>query len=154
MSLYFPGFLYVVFWTTKVICCFGGFLQPISSLKYTDPMPTIAAAPRKLETLQALARTVAQASGAVQVILFGSVARGDARDDSDLDLLLLFPDAALGPSLFEMTEPVDRAMRALWPLEFAVDFYPMRLSDFVNRTSVLADVVAREGITLFEVSRG
>jgi hypothetical protein len=39
-------------------------------------MPTIAAAPRKLETLQALARTVAQASGAVQVILFGSVTRG------------------------------------------------------------------------------
>ncbi len=115
-------------------------------------MPTVAVAPRKLETLQALARTVAQASGVRSVILFGSVARGDARDDSDLDLLLLFPDAALGPSLFEMTEPVDRAMRALWPLEFAVDFYPMRLSDFKNRTSILADVVAREGIRLFEVA--
>jgi predicted nucleotidyltransferase len=39
-------------------------------------MPTIAAASCKLKTLQALARTVVQASGAVQVILFGSVARG------------------------------------------------------------------------------
>jgi hypothetical protein len=48
-------------------------LESISSLKYTDPMPTIAAAPRKLETLQALARTVAQASGEVQVILYGSM---------------------------------------------------------------------------------
>ena len=123
-------------------------------LKYTDLMPTIAPAPRDLETLRALARTVGLASGAVRVVLFGSVARGAAREDSDLDLLLLFPDGALGQSLFEMTEPIDRAMRALWPLEYPVDFYPMRLSDFMNRSSLLAEIVAREGVTLFEVAHG
>ena len=123
-------------------------------LKYTDLMSTIAPAPRDLETLRGLARTVGLASGAVRVVLFGSVARGAAHQDSDLDLLLLFPDGALGQSLFEMTEPIDRAMRALWPLEYPVDFYPMRLSDFMNRSSLLAEIVAREGVTLFEVAHG
>jgi hypothetical protein len=44
---------------------------------------------------------LAEAHGAFDVRVFGSVARGDARPDSDIDLLMRFPD---GTSIFDIVE--------------------------------------------------
>lgn len=37
--------------------------------------------------------------GDVRLFLFGSYARGDARDDSDVDLMVVVPDALYNPNL-------------------------------------------------------
>ncbi|MEM4782696.1 MAG: aconitase/3-isopropylmalate dehydratase large subunit family protein, partial [Halalkalicoccus sp.] len=47
-------------------------------------------------TLRRIARVAADAAGARAVVLFGSVARGEARPDSDLDLLLVMDDEGFG----------------------------------------------------------
>jgi predicted nucleotidyltransferase len=60
-------------------------------------------------------RTLVEAAHPERVILFGSYARGDARDDSDLDLLVIereVPDKA---------KEMVRLRRALRPLRIPVD---------------------------------
>ena len=47
-------------------------------------------------TIQLAVATLQQAAPGATVILFGSYARGEARDDSDLDLLVVLRDVKLG----------------------------------------------------------
>ena len=42
--------------------------------------------------IQTMTRRIVETCGPERVILFGSHARGDARDDSDVDLLVVMPD--------------------------------------------------------------
>jgi uncharacterized protein len=49
--------------------------------------------------------------GVQHLYLFGSTARGDARDDSDVDLFFDHPPASLG--LFELMDVKDAAARIL-----------------------------------------
>jgi predicted nucleotidyltransferase len=46
------------------------------------------------QTIQQAALALGEAAKPAQVILFGSYARGDAREDSDLDFLVIEPDLA------------------------------------------------------------
>ena len=43
------------------------------------------------ETIQEMTRRIVERFDPLQVILFGSQARGDAHPDSDVDLLVVFP---------------------------------------------------------------
>jgi len=43
------------------------------------------------EQIDAAVRILAEAAGPTRIILFGSYARGDAREDSDVDLLVIEP---------------------------------------------------------------
>jgi uncharacterized protein len=99
----------------------------------TQPSPAILEA----------ARVIALASNAIEVQLFGSVARGQARDGSDLDLLLVLPDDA------DLLTATARAQRALYPSLLDADIVPMHVSHFRNSESVLARVVAREGVRVY-----
>ncbi len=105
-----------------------------------------------LEHLRTLAGIVAEASGAVKVVLFGSRARGQARVESDVDFLLLVPDEVWGDTLFECMEPALCAQDALWEAgaDFRFDLIPMRLTAFERETSVLARVAKRDGIVVFD----
>jgi predicted nucleotidyltransferase len=58
---------------------------------------------------------LAEAANPKQIVLFGSYARGDARDDSDLDLLVI--ENAVEDRAAEMV----RLRRALRPLRIPVD---------------------------------
>ena len=106
------------------------------------PTPRVPA-PRDLPTLREIAEKAAQSCGAVKVILFGSVARGDASDSSDLDLLLVIPDNV------SWLDAGMKALDAIGRRTWSLDLVPMLNSEFVNGESALARVVAREGIVLY-----
>jgi predicted nucleotidyltransferase len=65
--------------------------------------------------LDDVVRRIAERFSPDQIILFGSRARGDARPDSDIDLLVLFPEVAnpnkraaeLYASLADFPRPMD-----------------------------------------------
>jgi uncharacterized protein len=108
--------------------------------------------PTDLETLRTIAEISARASGAQKVILFGSVARGEAHADSDLDLLLVMADHEFGKTLFEQIEATRKASEALFDAGYRMpmDLLPMRFSDHLTGRSIIARVAQREGIVLFE----
>ncbi len=93
--------------------------------------------------LHAIAAKAALASGAKRVILFGSRARGDARPDSDVDLLLVVNDDD------DLTKAGLSAYRAVFPQQIGFDILPIRSSDFDNGETLIARVAAREGIVLY-----
>ena len=105
-----------------------------------------------LETLRTIAEISARASGAKKVILFGSVARGEAHADSDLDLLLVMADHEFGKTLFEQIEATRKASEALFDAGYRMpmDLLPMRFSDHLTGRSIIARVAQCEGIVLFE----
>ena len=90
--------------------------------------------------LHDIAARAAAASGAKRVILFGSRARGDARADSDVDLLLVVADDR------DLTQA---AHRALFPPQVGFDILPMRETDFLSGETLLARVARREGVVLY-----
>ena len=93
--------------------------------------------------LHDIAARAAAASGAKRVILFGSRARGDAREDSDVDLLLVVADEC------DLTQAGLAAHRALFPPKIGFDILPIFESDFLSGETLLARVVHREGVVLY-----
>ncbi len=92
---------------------------------------------------QAIAQKAARASGAKQVILFGSHARGEATTGSDIDLLLVFQD---GTNLMQAGLV---AYQALFPPECGFDILPISESDYRNGETLIARIAAREGKVLY-----
>jgi uncharacterized protein len=81
-----------------------------------------------------------RAVGPSQVILYGSRARGDARDDSDYDIAFVFSPAEHG-----------RWLRFLADLDdAAVTLLPVDLLDWNEAQEPLREQVRREGIMLYE----
>ncbi len=99
-------------------------------------------------SIEEAARRLAHATEAESIILFGSRARGDWRDDSDWDLCVILPDSV---ELGKFT-PV-----TLWPLVSGlgvpVQIYPIRRAIFNERRGDLNSLshdVDRDGIVLFD----
>jgi predicted nucleotidyltransferase len=83
-----------------------------------------------------------------RVIVFGSVARGEAGPDSDLDLLVVDDDDA--PKEAFSAQSVYQARR---DYHHAVDILPCRASSLKARAQAkgsFADIVLREGVTVYE----
>lgn len=83
-------------------------------------------------------------SGLMQLRLFGSRARGEGHEDSDLDILVLLKEAstAVRASLFEIAADI--------LLEFEVDISPLVMSqehfeDMKRRERLLPLEIEREG---------
>ena len=85
----------------------------------------------------------------VRIYLFGSVARGEAGPDSDLDFLVVVPDDVAEEKL----RP-GAARRAVTGMGFAKDIVPWRQTDFEQRaawvSASLPATVVREGRLLYE----
>ena len=67
------------------------------------------------EQIDSAVRVLAQVANAQRILLFGSYARGDAGEDSDLDLLVIEPQVA------DRAAEMVRLRRALRPLRIPVD---------------------------------
>jgi uncharacterized protein len=93
--------------------------------------------------LRDIAARAARASGAKRVILFGSRARGDARGDSDVDLLLVVSDDC------DLMEAGLAAYRALFPPRVGFDILPIHEGDFLSGATLLGRVAQREGVVLY-----
>jgi predicted nucleotidyltransferase len=99
----------------------------------------------------AVDRMVGVAHSPVKVILFGSYARGQAQDASDLDLLVVEDEV---PNL---AEEYGRLRGAIGPVEAGVDLLIYPLHEFERRqnwqTSPVFDAV-RRGQVLYERCAG
>lgn len=86
-----------------------------------------------------------------RIYLFGSIARGDAGPDSDLDFCVVLPDEAPA-SLYR-----PGAHRVLWGVGTAADVVPCPASDFDRRSvhvkSSLPATILREGKLLYDARR-
>ena len=97
---------------------------------------------------QALLDAVVGHFDPVQVILFGSRARGEAGVDSDIDLLVVLDDEAPGDKLGWRS-----AFEARKDFHQAVDIVPCRRRWFEDKRKVigsLAHMAAEDGIVVYE----
>lgn len=97
--------------------------------------------------LPEILRRIVDAYSPSQVYLFGSEARGDAGDDSDIDLAVIVRDNA--PA--QQTNP-RTAAEALWGLERGADVVVFREGEFAARRNVISSLpwtICREGKLLY-----
>ena len=104
--------------------------------------------------LKKIAAIMAKASGANKIILFGSRARGDFDSSSDWDFLLVMPKGNWMQSFETEMDLVRKTHQALLDagLDFSLDILPISEQGFERGTTVLARIVWKEGVTLFESS--
>ncbi len=102
------------------------------------------------ETINTIVHTLVEAASPTKVILFGSYARGDARDDSDLDLLVV------EPNVVNKRDEMVRLRRLLRPFRVPVDVIVVSETEF-NDWAPLAGTIhywaSREGKLLHEATR-
>jgi predicted nucleotidyltransferase len=94
---------------------------------------------------QAVERLVSVASPS-KVILFGSHARGEAGDDSDVDFLVIEHE------INDVGAEMMRLHKALWPLNIPVDILVCSESDFAKKREWRSSAIywaAREGKVLY-----
>jgi predicted nucleotidyltransferase len=110
-------------------------------------METMSDVAQGQPVLDDVVRRIAEQFSPDQIILFGSRARGDARPDSDIDLLVLFPEVAnpdkraaeLYASLADFPRPMDIVVSTSYRFE--------RYRNVVNTVYWPA---SREGKVLYE----
>jgi len=111
----------------------------------TANTPIWAPTPEKMQA--AIERLVAVAQP-TKIILFGSQARGDADDHSDVDLLVIKPHVA------DRYEEMVRLQRSLRGLLLPVDLLVVSEHEFeerANRPGTIERAVQREGRVLYAV---
>ncbi len=103
------------------------------------------------EEFDRIVRRVVEAVDPVAIYLFGSRARGDAREDSDYDLLVVVPDDF--PA--ERTRPSD-AFALVEGRRIPIDIALVRRSRFAERSrkvGTLSFEVSQDGIAVYERGR-
>jgi uncharacterized protein len=101
------------------------------------------------ELIDEVVRTIVAALHPARIVLFGSVARGDAGPDSDLDLMI---------EMQTERRPVDRMVavgelfpQRRWPLDVVV-YTPEEVARDRHIAGTLIHMIEREGRTLYDQS--
>ena len=96
--------------------------------------------------IDAAVRTLAEVALPERIIMFGSYARGDAREDSDLDLLVIERDVE------DRAREMVRLRRALRPLRIPVDVLVYSAADVArwgNQPGSVLYWALREGKVIY-----
>lgn len=109
-------------------------------------LPTVWPTPGPQHVAEALARLV-PAVRPLRVVVFGSVARGDARPGSDLDLLVVLPD---GTDRREGTHAIRRLLGDLDVPKDVVVTTPEHLARRRDSAWHIVGLALREGQTVYE----
>ncbi len=99
------------------------------------------------EALEAMSRRIVERFHPLQIILFGSHARGEARATSDYDLLIIAPSEH---PRWQRTVPVYRALAGLGIPKDIVWRTPEEIADWQGVRSHFINTVLREGLVLYE----
>jgi predicted nucleotidyltransferase len=106
----------------------------------------------RADAIAEITRRLIEMCSPVRIYLFGSVARGDATAESDLDILVVVADDA-PEEIFRS----GKLVRALWGVPFGADVIPWRETDFEGRAAFVAAslpaTVMREGKLLYDARR-
>lgn len=106
-------------------------------------MQTLELPPQTQSALRDIARRAGLAAGAKLVLVFGSVARGEALVGSDLDLLLVMDDES------NLLEAGLKAQREFSPRRFPMDFVTLYERDFLDPLNGLSLEAKRDGLVLY-----
>lgn len=100
-------------------------------------------------SLEQISRKIVEAFNPRRIVVFGSQARGDARPDSDLDLLIEM-ESDLPPA--ERIRAVDRLFHPRqWSMDVVV-FTPEEVAQQRSSQNSLVQTAQREGRVLYERS--
>jgi predicted nucleotidyltransferase len=100
-----------------------------------------------VDAIPEMVRRIVETVHPDKVILFGSHARGEARADSDIDLMVIAPSDEPRP---ERLRPVYRALRGLGVAKDVVWWTQEEIDDWRNVRSHFVNRVLREGRLLYE----
>ena len=98
-------------------------------------------------SLQEMIHRILAAGNPQKIILFGSRARGDARPDSDYDLLLIEPSDL---PRYKRAARYRRALVGLAPAKDILVWTPEEVAEWRDVPNVFITSVVREGIVLHE----
>ena len=99
------------------------------------------------QLLRELVSRIRRAARPEKIVLFGSRARGEAREDSDFDLLLIKPS---GRPRHERSRPIYAAVADI-PAEVEVVVYtPQEVREWENVPQAFVTTALREGEVLYE----
>lgn len=99
------------------------------------------------DTIQTAGRLLNEAAGRPRVVLFGSCARGDADEDSDLDFLVI------EPLVTSRAQEMARLRQVLRPLRIAVDVLVCSAEEMAERKDLPYGVIhwaMQEGVTVHD----
>lgn len=99
------------------------------------------------EAVAKLAQRIVERFQPERLILFGSHARGDAREDSDFDLLIVSPSEE---PRWQRTVPVYRALAGLGIPKEIVWWTPEEIAEWRGVKAHFINTVLREGKVLYE----
>lgn len=101
--------------------------------------------------LESLADRIVELAHPRQVILFGSRARGTAREDSDLDLLIIRDRSGEEP--WSRRREIGRIRRSLASVGLPIDlllYTPEKIEQWRHTTNHVVSEALREGKVLYE----